>query len=116
MDAELAKSVDNAEVRQFLLKNVGRDAHGGFRWKANLRGLWESYERLTVAVTGETPCDRPALFVRGEKSDFVPAADNELIRRLFPRAEFCVIARAGHWVHADQPEAVFASVLKFLKS
>lgn len=115
LDAELAKSVDNAEVRQFLLKNAGRDAHGGFRWKANVRGLWESYERLTAAVTGETPCDRPALFVRGEKSDFVPATDNNLITRLFPRAEFCVIAGAGHWVHADQPEVFFASVLEFLK-
>jgi esterase len=115
LDVELAKSVDDIEVRQFLLKNVARDAHGGFRWKANIRGLWESYERLTVAVTGETPCNRPTLFVRGEKSDFVSEADNDLIRRLFPRAEFCVIAGAGHWVHADQPEAVFGAVLKFLE-
>jgi esterase len=114
LDAELAKSVDDVEVRHFLLKNVGRDAHGGFRWKANIRGLWESYERLTVAVTSETSCDRPALFLRGEKSDYVPAADDELIRRLFPRAEFCVIAGAGHWVHADQPEAVSTAVLRFL--
>jgi esterase len=114
LDAELAKSVDDVEVRQFLLKNVGRDVHGGFRWKANIRGLWESYERLTVAVTGETPCERPALFLRGERSDYVPAADHDLIRRLFPRAEFCEIAGAGHWVHADQPEAVCATVLKFL--
>ena len=115
LDAKLAESVDNAEVRQFLLKNVGHDPHGGFRWKANVRGIWESYERLTKAVTSEKPCDRPALFVRGERSDYVPATDNELIRRLFPRAEFCVIADAGHWVHADQPEAVFTAVLKFLR-
>jgi pimeloyl-ACP methyl ester carboxylesterase len=115
LDAALAKSVDNTEVRQFLLKNVARDAHGGFRWKANIRGLWENYERLTVAVTSEMPCDRPALFLRGADSDYVPAADNDLIQRLFPRAEFCVIAGAGHWVHADQPEAVFVAVLKFLE-
>lgn len=114
LDAELAKSVDDAEVRQFLLKNASRDTHGGFRWKANIRGLWESHERLTVAVTSEAPCQRPALFVRGEKSDYVPVADNDLIRRLFPCAKFCVIAGAGHWVHADQPEAVFESVLAFL--
>ena len=114
LDAELANAVDDAEVRQFLLKNAGRDAHGGFRWKANVRGLLENYERLTGAVTSETPCDRPALFVSGEKSDYVAAADNELIRRLFPHAEFRMIADAGHWVHADQPEAVFVAVLKFL--
>ncbi|MCU0783562.1 MAG: alpha/beta fold hydrolase [Verrucomicrobia bacterium] len=114
LDAELARSVDHAEVRQFLLKNAGRDAHGGFHWKANIRGLWESYERLTVAVTSEKSCNRPALFVCGEQSDYVPAADKDLIRRLFPRAEFCVIAGAGHWVQADQPEMFYASGLKFL--
>jgi esterase len=114
LDAELSKSVEDAEVRQFLLKNAGRDTHGGFRWKANIRGLWENYERLTAAVTSQTPCDRPSFFVRGEKSDFVPAADNDLIRRLFSRAEFCTIAGAGHWVQADQPELFYASALEFL--
>ncbi len=116
LDAKLAESVEDAEVRQFLLKNVGRDTHGGFRWKANVRGLWQSYERLTGAVTSETPCDRPALFVSGEKSDYVSAADHDLIRRLFPRAELRTIADAGHWVHADQPDAVFAVVLQFLEA
>ncbi len=114
LDAELAKSVDDIEVRQFLLKNVGREAHGGFRWKSNIRGLWENYERLTVAVTGEKPCPRPALFLRGEKSDFVPEADQSLILGLFPGAEFCTIAGAGHWTHADQPAAVGAAVMNFL--
>lgn len=116
LDAELAKSVEDIEVRQFLLKNVGRQAHGGFRWKSNIRGLWENYERLTMAVTGEKPCLRPALFLRGEKSDFVPEADQSLILGLFPGAEFCTIAGAGHWTHADQPEAVGAAVMTFLAS
>ena len=116
LDAELAKSVDNAEVRQFLLKNAVRDSHGGFRWKANIRGLWDHYEHLTAAVSSDRPCHRPALFLRGEKSEYVPAADKALIRGLFPRAEFCTIKGAGHWVQADQPEAAFTSVLKFLKN
>lgn len=115
LDAELAKSVDNVEVRRFLLKNAGRDARGGFRWKSNIRGLWENYERLAVAVRGEEPCDRPALFIRGGKSEFVPTEDIALIRRLFPRAEICTLAGAGHWVHADEPEAVMALVLEFLR-
>ncbi len=115
LDVELAKSVEDLEVRRFLLKNAGRDAAGGFRWKSNVRGLWENYERLTAAVTGEQSCDRPALFLRGDRSDFVPASDETLIRGLFPRAEFCTISGAGHWVHADQPDAVVAAVIKFLE-
>ncbi len=115
LDAELAKSVDDTEVRQFLLKNVGRDAAGGFRWKANVRGLWENYEALTVAVTSDAPFPKPALFVRGERSRYVGESDFGLIRRLFPCAEFCMIAGAGHWVHADAPEEFARNVLEFLR-
>jgi esterase len=115
LDAELARTVADAEARRFLLKNAARDARGGFRWKANVRGLWENYQRLTVAVDSDSPCNRPALFLRGADSDYVPAADEDLIRRLFPRAEFCTIAGAGHWVQADQPDAVGSAVLDFLQ-
>jgi len=115
LDAELARSVENTELRRFLLKNVGRDTHGHFCWKSNIRGLWQNYERLAVAVKSEVFCDRPALFIVGGKSRFVPAEDHKLIRRLFPRAEFCTIADAGHWVHVEEPDLVATKVLHFLR-
>jgi pimeloyl-ACP methyl ester carboxylesterase len=34
--------------------------------------------------------------------------------RLFPAATIDVIEQAGHWVHADAPEAFIASVNAFL--
>jgi esterase len=114
LDGQLAKAIPEAEARQFLLKNLRRDGAGGFHWKANVRGLLENYERLTVALTGCRPFSKPALFVRGEKSDYVGEADCDLIRRLFPLAEFCSITGAGHWVHADAPEALFCNVTEFL--
>ncbi len=116
LDAALAAEVPEAAVRRFLLKNVTRDADGRFRWKANVRGLWVNYEQLNAAVTAAQPCWKPALFVLGEKSDYVTAADGGAIRRLFPRAQFCTIAGAGHWVHADAPEALFRNVAEFLAS
>jgi len=114
LDAALAKSIEDPVVRRFLLKNAARDAAGAFRWKANLRGLWENHERLAAAVSGDIPFTKPALFVRGEKSDCIGEADLELIGRLFPRATVRTIAGAGHWVHADEPEALCETVLKFL--
>lgn len=114
LDAELAKSVEDVAVRRFLLKNVGRDAAGGFRWKANVRGLWENWEDLTGAVTGDTPFSKPTLFVRGEKSDYIRDVDFNSIRKLFPRAEFCTIAGASHWVHTDAPEEFARAVQEFL--
>jgi pimeloyl-ACP methyl ester carboxylesterase len=38
------------------------------------------------------------------------------IRRLFPAAEIAVIPEAGHWVHAEAPEAFLAAVQRFLVS
>ncbi len=116
LDTALAADVPEAEVRRFLLKNVTRDADGRLSWRANVRGLWANYERLTVAVTAAQPCWKPALFVLGEKSDYVTPADMSAIRQIFPPARFCTIAGAGHWVHADSPEELLREVADFLAS
>ncbi len=114
LDTALAGEIPEPEVRQFLLKNVRRDTAGRFRWKANVGGLWRNYEHLTAAVNIPQPYRKPALFVVGGKSDYVTKHDLELIPRAFPYAQFCVIAGAGHWVHADAPEPLLRSVAEFL--
>jgi pimeloyl-ACP methyl ester carboxylesterase len=114
LDAELATSVDDAELRRFLLKNVGREADGAFRWKANVRGLWDNFERLAGALPDAAPFSQPALFVRGGKSDYITDADVDQIRRLFPCAQIRTIPGAGHWVQADEPDALCETVLEFL--
>jgi pimeloyl-ACP methyl ester carboxylesterase len=54
------------------------------------------------------------LFIRGGRSDYIGAADEVEIRRLFPAAEIRDIPAAGHWVHADAPEEFVRLVLEFL--
>ncbi len=115
LDGQLEKSIPEAEIRRFLLKNIRRDAAGGaFRWKANVRGLLANYGRLTVALTSRQRFSKPALFVRGEKSDYISEGDLDSIRRLFPQAAVCTIADAGHWVHTDAPDTLFRNVAEFL--
>lgn len=114
LDAALAKDVPDPTVRQFLLKNLARDSAGSFRWKVNLDALWLNYDRLAVGVVAETPCPRPALFLRGERSDFLPPEDEPLVRRLFPRAEIHTVPGAGHWLQAEQPDHVAARIRSFL--
>ncbi len=113
LDAELTKEFPESEVRQFLLKNVRRDTAGHFQWKANVRGLWNNYGHLTAAVIASQPYPKPALFVVGEKSDYVTKEDLQQIPRAFPQAQFCIIAGAGHWVHAEAPEALLRNVAEF---
>lgn len=110
----LASEIPNLVLRRFLLKNLGREPAGKFFWKINLRGLADNYLRLGEAVAAAAPFSKPALFIRGGKSNYVQPADEILIRELFPQSQIATIAAASHWVHADQPEEFLRLVLAFL--
>ncbi len=114
MDSALAGAVPDPELRRFLLKNVGRDSTGAFRWKANLTAIWENRRCLAAALEAEGQFAKPTLFLRGGQSDYLTEAEFDSIRRWFPRAELRTIPGAGHWVHAESPEEFFGIVLEFL--
>jgi pimeloyl-ACP methyl ester carboxylesterase len=52
----------------------------------------------------EVRFEKPALFVRGTKSTYVPDEALPIIGRFFPRFELADID-SGHWVISEQPEA-----------
>jgi pimeloyl-ACP methyl ester carboxylesterase len=110
----LAPEIPSLNLRRFLLKNLGRDDHGKFVWKMNLRGVAENYSRLGEVLSAQNHFDKQALFIRGGKSDYISAADESEIRRRFPAARIQTIAAANHWVHADAPEEFVQRVLDFL--
>jgi pimeloyl-ACP methyl ester carboxylesterase len=56
----------------------------------------------------------PALFLRGEGDGLVSAEYLERYARLLPNARIDTIAKAGHAVQVEQPEAFAAKVLGFL--
>lgn len=110
----LAPEIPSLNLRRFLLKNLGRDGQGSFFWKMNLRGVAENYSRLGEVLSPRNYFEKPALFIRGGKSDYIAAADELEIRRLFPAVAIQTIAVANHWVHADAPEEFVRLVLDFL--
>jgi esterase len=114
IEEALAPEIPSLNLRRFLLKNLGRNEHGKFVWKMNLRGVAENYVHLGKVLSGEKMFGNPALFIRGGKSDYISAADESEIRRRFPAAQIQTIASANHWVHADAPEEFVRRVLDFL--
>jgi pimeloyl-ACP methyl ester carboxylesterase len=114
MESQLASSIPDLAVRQFLLKNVKRDATGGFYWQMNLAAIERNYHRLNEAISDQRSFNKPAMFIRGERSDYVRDEDLASIRKPFPRTECCDIAGAGHWLHVDAPEAFLRNVREFL--
>jgi len=114
VDAALAEDVPSWPVRQFLLKNLAYDGET-YTWKMNLEAIRAHYDDINAAVEGDTPYDGPALFVRGGASDYVHDEDLDDIQALFPAAQIETIEDAGHWVHADQPDALAEVVTSFLE-
>ena len=115
IDAALAPKIPEAPLRQFLLKNVTREANGPFQWKINLPAIRTNYPKITENVVIEKPFDRPTLFIRGENSDYITDEDEPVIRKNFPKAEIVTIQSAGHWLHAEKPDEFFRLTMDFCK-
>ncbi len=112
-EAWLEPRVPEYGTRQFLLKNITRNADGTFAWKMNLPVLWKEYPSILAGVQGD-PFDKPALFIRGGRSNYVRDEDFPLIHTLFPQAKIVTIEDAGHWVHADKPAELLEVLRDFL--
>ena len=113
IDAALTGPIPEAEVRQFLMKNLTRDDRG-FRWHIGLDAILQNYNALIQAVVVERPFSKPACFIRAGRSNFVTDQDSALIRKAFPQAKIELIAHAGHWVHIDAADEFYQTVTGFL--
>lgn len=110
----LEESIESASVRSFLLQNLKR-TDDGFAWQPNLELL--SRELPTIMDFPDMSGRQfrgPVLWMRGEKSSYVTDEDLPAMRELFPRVLRVTVRDAGHWVHSEQPDAVIASLTRFL--
>jgi esterase len=112
-DALLKQALPDPALRAFLLTNLSRDEGGKFAWKMNLEALKAAGENLRSQIKAPAPFRGPALFLRGENSNYVGESDLKGIQLLFPAARIETLAGAGHWLHADQPKKFAAAVSAF---
>ena len=109
----LEQQITEASMRLFLMKNLTR-SDTGLVCKANLSLLIKSLPILSKALPPGRGFNKPTLFLKGEQSDYIAAADLPLIKHHFPKAKLHVIKQAGHWLHAQQPRVFSQQVLNFL--
>lgn len=95
-------------VIQFLLKSF---VDG--EWRFNVPVLWDQYPHI-VGWETVPAWEHPALFIPGGNSPYVSEAYREQLLAQFPQARAHVIAGAGHWVHAEKPEAVLRAIRRYL--
>jgi len=115
-DASLAERIRNPTLRAYLLQNLSL-RQGRWHWRINLPTLARSLPEL-LDFPRPSPHQQftgPALFLYGARSDYVHGRNLAAIRALFPNARLRAVAGAGHWLYSEQPEAVAAALLGFLR-
>lgn len=115
-DRALAPAIPDPGTRAFLLQNLHR-TRDGWHWRVNLDLIAAQLPSISGWPRGlQGPYDGPTLWLRGSDSDYVRAEHGPIMRALFPRALLVTIKGAGHWINADQPDAVVAALSTFLAS
>ena len=113
-EARLAAAIPDPAERAFLVQNLVFE-DGRARWRLNLAAIEQAMRGLGEFLDlPPTAYDGPALFIAGGQSDYLLPEYEPAIHRRFPSAEIVRIDDAGHWLHAERPEAFLAIVEGFL--
>lgn len=113
----LSEGITDFGTKQFLLKNLywKEGEKERLAWRFNLDVIARDIDVVSEALEVSGKINVPTLFLRGSKSHYIPDEDIPLIKELFSGSEITTIANAGHWLHAEQPQAFFDAVMEFLK-
>lgn len=118
VDDFMAQKIDDANIRQFLLKNVANDkVHKRYRWRVNAEVLYSHLDEIVSGVNKKWVEDRipmasyPVIFIRGMNSKYILPEDKPLIKEIYPDSRIIDIPDAGHWLHAEQPELFMKAVM-----
>lgn len=116
-DRALADRIEDRGTRAFLLQSLdlSRQPPG---WRLNLAALRTHMPEIVGWPEGvpQAGFDGPVLAIRGARSDYVTREGEAALRAHFPQARVVTIKDAGHWLHADAPEAVAETLAAFLSA
>jgi pimeloyl-ACP methyl ester carboxylesterase len=112
-DVQLSKYIETLSIRQFLLKNLYWQEKEKLAWRFNLLTINKNIEIIGKELQNIHPFDKPTLFIRGEKSNYITPEDYENIYQIFPSAQIETLA-CGHWIHAEKPQELLEILSEFL--
>ncbi|KAJ9424702.1 non-ribosomal peptide synthetase [Fusarium oxysporum] len=117
-DKILSEYEESLPIRQFLLGNMYLpDGEKVRKFRIPLDTLGKALDNLgdfPYKNPNEVRFVKPALFVRGTQSKYVPDDVLPLIGQFFPKFRLVDID-AGHWLISEQPEAFRQAVVEFLQ-
>ena len=113
-DEQLAASIPELGIRQFLLKSLYWIEPGQLAFRFNLAVFNTKITEIGVPLPLELSFEKPTLFIRGGNSDYILDTDVPAIKEQFPNARIETIPNAGHWLHAENPALFYELSLSYL--
>ena len=116
-DKYLMKHIPEQMLRSFLLQNLVY-SDNKYKWRINIPVIKKGLPNLHgfPSFSENVFFKGPTLFLAGTRSDFIEPNHHTTIKHLFPESSIINIADAGHWLHADNPEAFIDTVFQFISS
>ena len=115
VDTIVAQHIPDFGTRQFLLKSLYWETPEQLAFRFNLAVFNTLIENIGTELSVNAHFDKPTLFIRGGNSKYIKDEDFENIKNHFPAAVFETIPNVGHWLHAENPIALFEITISFLK-
>jgi esterase len=111
-DAGLEAAIPEAGIRAFLVQSLDFEGEAP-AWKLGLAEIAAAMPEIEdFPAAGRY--EGPVLVLAGERSTYIQPQHHTLFRQLFPAARFATVEKAGHWVHADNPNAFLSLTEPFL--
>ena len=113
-DKVLSNYVNDIGTRMFLLKNLYWIEKGRLALRINLEVLKSEVAEVGESLPNYARFDKDALFLRGDRSEYIGVGDESIIKNHFSKSKIVTISNAGHWLHAENPKDFFKEVIVFI--
>jgi esterase len=110
----LTQRIADVGTRQFLLKNLYWNEANILQWRFNLDVIANNIIEVGKESLVNKVYNQPTLFMRGGNSNYILDDDWDALLDKFSQAELSTIANAGHWLHAEQPQAFYDVLVEYL--
>ena len=127
VDMDLRKSVEDPALRAFVLTNIetipSKEKVQSLRWKINVDAIANELHKIAGFDVNSIDLDEEIVdlqyvgdtfFIKGGASSFVKGSHMSVISKHFPNYMVTTVKGAGHWVHAESPEATVALLKRYL--
>lgn len=114
VELQLISTLHDEPTVQLLLKSLYWNEREKLAWRFNVPVIAAHIHEVGKVNPVDRVVNCPILFIRGASSDYIRDEDFADIQKRFPLAELKTVERAGHRVHAENPQGFLDALLPFL--